>query len=62
MVRPDKMYRKKNLEDFEKMSYYDIEIYIEKPLLYDGSEFLVLYVGKYKLNINDEMIDLLKSK
>ncbi len=64
MVRPDKMYRVKNLDDFEKLNYDDLEIYIEKPLLYDGSEFLVLYVGKYvmKLDGDEAKIEMIEKK
>ncbi len=62
MVRPDKMYRKKYPEDFHYFKYGDIEIFIEKPLLYDGSEFLILYVGKFLMDVNGEQIRIIKKQ
>lgn len=47
MVRPEKMYRKKNPDDFYNFKYEDLEMFIEKPLFYDGSKFLILYVGRF---------------
>ncbi len=61
MVRPDLMYRAKNLEDFEKLIYGELEIYIEKPLIYDGSEFLIPYESRYKILLHDEVLSIQKS-
>jgi len=60
MVRPDKMYRVKRLEDFIMYSYAECEFYIEKPLLYDSSVFLLVYEGKYKLSINNDNLFITK--
>jgi hypothetical protein len=54
------MYRVKNLEDFEKLAYEDLEIYIEKPLLYDGSEFLIPYEDRYIMKISHENLRIEK--
>jgi len=56
------MYRVKKLEDFEKLNFNDLELYIEKHLLFDGSEFLIPYEGRYKLQIDGDNISLLKSE
>lgn len=60
MVRPDEMYRKKSLDNFEIIKLNDLEIYIEKPLLHDGSEFLLVYDGKYKLLLQGEFLSIIK--
>lgn len=60
MVRPDKMYRVKNLKDFEKLNFNELELYIEKSLLHDGSEFLLPYEGRYKLQITGDNVSFLK--
>jgi len=60
MVRPDEMYRVKKLEDFIMYSYEECDFYIEKPLHFDGSEFLLVYEGKYKLSINNEELIVTK--
>lgn len=54
------MYRTKILDDFERIKFNELEIYIEKPLLHDGSEFLIPYEGRYKLLIDSDNISLLK--
>jgi|GEM_PF-3598993 len=60
MVRPDLMYRVKILEDFEKLNYDNLELYIEKPLLYEGSEFLIPYEGRFIMKINEECLRIEK--
>jgi len=54
------MYRVKRLEDFIMYSYAECEFYIEKPLLYDSSVFLLVYEGKYKLSINNDNLFITK--
>lgn len=54
------MYRVKNLEDFEKLNFNELEIYIEKPLLYDGSEFLIPYESRFIMKINGECLRIEK--
>jgi len=60
MVRPDEMYKTKSLDNFERITFNDLEIYIEKPLLHDGSEFLLPYEGRYKLQIAGDNVSFLK--
>ncbi|MBU4485923.1 MAG: hypothetical protein KKD38_03265 [Candidatus Delongbacteria bacterium] len=54
------MYRVKKLEDFIMYSYEGCELYIEKPLHFEGSEFLLVYEGRYRIKFDKDDLRILK--
>ncbi|HQO08738.1 MAG TPA: hypothetical protein PLK90_02025 [Clostridiales bacterium] len=54
------MYRVKKLEDFIMYSYEKCDFYIEKPLHFDDSEFLLVYEGRYRLKFDGNEFRIIK--
>lgn len=51
MVSPEKMFRAQKSSDYFHMNAEEIEVYLQKKLLADSNEieFLIIYLGKFKL-------------
>lgn len=58
MASPDKMFNPRSLEDYQKLNWEDITIFLEKKMISGQKkiEFLIPYLGKYLLIFQEDKI------